>query len=162
MMNEENQLREQLSKFLDWDHAHVSFDQAMADFPFDLADKIPKGMAHSAWQLLEHMRIAQWDIYEFSVSAEHISPKWPEEYWPKNSTPPDKETWVNSIKNFRNDLKKIKKLVTDPAIDLFARIPHGTGQTLIRESLLVLDHNAYHLAQLVDLRRALGIWPPNK
>lgn len=161
-MNEENQLREQLSDFLDSNHAHVRFDQAMADFPFDFAGKIPAGMAHSAWQLLEHMRIAQLDIYQFSVSADHISPKWPEEYWPKNSLPPDKESWANSIKNFKSDLNKMKKLVTDPAIDLFAEIPQGTGQTILREALLVMDHNAYHLGQLIDLRRALGIWPSTK
>ncbi len=109
--------------------------------------------------LLEHLRIAQWDILEFSRNAKHVSPKWPEGYWPKTEAPPTNATWNASVKRFRQDLKTIQDLVKDPKTDLFARIPWGDGQTILREALLVADHNAYHLGQMLDARRLLGAWP---
>ena len=115
----------------------------------------PPGAPHTPWQLLEHMRIAQWDILRFSVDAKHASPKWPEGYWPENDTPPNEKTWKESVRQFFADLDAICELVRDPKRDLFARIPHGTGQTLLREALLLADHNAYHLGQLVMVRKSL-------
>jgi len=118
----------------------------------------PPGAPHSAWQLLEHMRIAQSDILEFSRDGKHKSPPWPEGYWPKAETPPSAASWNNSLRSFRADLKAMAKLVGDKRTDLFAKIPHGTGQTILREALLIADHNSYHLGQIILLRRLLGNW----
>ena len=139
-------------------HAHADLDSALADFPPKLRGKKPKGAEHTAWQLLEHIRIGQWDILEFSRNAKHVSPKWPEGYWPKTEAPPSVAAWNMSIRKVREDRKAMEKLVTSTKSDLFAPIPHGTGQTLLREALLVADHNAYHIGQLVLLRRLLGAW----
>jgi len=139
-------------------HAHADFDAAVRDFPVALRGKKPRGAPHTAWQLLEHMRIAQWDILEFSRNPRHASPKWPDGYWPETPAPPDEAAWDKSIKRFRTDLKAMQKLVADPANDLFAPFAHGDGQTLMREVLLVADHNAYHIGQLVLLRRLLAAW----
>jgi hypothetical protein len=116
------------------------------------------GVPHTPWRLLEHMRIAQWDILEFSRDPGHVSPAFPEGYWPEGDAPPEAQAWDRSVRAFRADLQAMQDLVRDPATDLFARIPHGDGQTVLREALLVADHNAYHLGQLVMLRRCLGIW----
>src|SRR5438094_7090531 len=146
-------VREQVLALLKGGNAHVSFDNVFKDFPVNLRGEKPAGAPHTAWQLLEHMRIAQWDILEFSRNPKHISPKWPEGYWPPTEAPPAKADWSKSVQAFRADLKAMQKLAADPAQDLFAPIPHGEGQTLLREALLVADHNAYHLGQLVMLRR---------
>jgi hypothetical protein len=139
--------------------AHVDFDAATADFPEELRGKLVASAPHTAWQLLEHLRIAQWDILEFSRDPKHQSPEWPAGYWPKTRRPPDSDAWDNSIHRFREDLDAMRKLISDPRRDLFARIPHGDGQTLLREALVLADHNAYHLGQLVFLRKLLGAWP---
>ena len=141
-------------------HAHASFDQAVSGLPAALEGKRPEGAPHSAWELLEHMRLAQWDILEFSRNPKHVSPEWPEGYWPKTAAPPNAKAWAESVKKFRADLKAMEELVTDPKTDLFARIPHGDGQTILREALLAADHNAYHVGELVFLRRLLGAWKP--
>jgi DinB superfamily len=151
-------LRQHLLDLLRGGNAHAAFDAAVADFPAGLRGKKPEGAEYSAWQLLEHLRIAQWDILEFSRSAKHVSPKWPEGYWPKAEAPPTATAWNKSIRKFRADLKAMCNLVADKKRDLFAPIPHGDGQTLLREALLVADHNAYHIGQLVLLRRLLGAW----
>jgi DinB family protein len=151
-------LRQHLLDLLRGGNAHATFDAAVANFPAQLRGKKPKGAEHTAWQLLEHLRIGQWDILEFSRHAKHVSPKWPEGYWPKTEAPPSAVAWSNSIRRFRGDLKAIAKLVADKDRDLFAPIPHGDGQTLLREVLLVADHNAYHIGQIVLLRRLLGAW----
>ena len=117
------------------------------------------GLQHTGWQLLEHSRIAQRDILEFSRNPKHVSPGFPEGYWPTTPGPPDETAWDKSVEAFERDLGEIISLVKNPKTDLLARIPHGDGQTILREALLVADHNAYHLGQLVDLRRALGEWP---
>lgn len=150
-------LRNQLARFLAESNAHADFADVVKDFPRPLRGKKPAGAPYTAWQLLEHMRIAQWDILEFSRDPRHVSPKWPEGYWPKTPAPPNDAAWNHSIRRFRSDLKAMQKLVTGKT-DLFARIPHGQGQTLLREALLLMDHNAYHLGQLVLLRRLLGAW----
>jgi hypothetical protein len=150
-------LRTQLSRFLSESQAHADFDAAIEGFPAALRGRKPAGVPYSAWQLLEHMRIAQWDILEFSRDPRHVSPQWPEGYWPKTAAPPNAAAWSKSVRRFRSDLKAMQKLVTGKT-GLFARIPGGDGQTLLREALLVLDHNAYHLGQLVLLRKLLGAW----
>jgi hypothetical protein len=139
--------------------AHAKFDDVVAGIPPELRGQKPTGLPHSAWMLLEHLRIAQWDILEFSRNPKYKSPKWPEGYWPKTDAPPSTAAWDASIKDFHKDLKAMQDLVENPKTDLFARIPWGDGQTILREALLVADHNAYHLGQLVDVRRLLGIWP---
>ena len=120
---------------------------------------LPAGLPHSLWMLLEHLRIAQWDILEFSRNPKYTSRKWPEEYWPKTDAPPSPAAWNASVKKFHQDLKAMQKLVKEPETDLFARIPWGDGQTILREALLLADHNAYHLGQMLDVRRLLGAWP---
>lgn len=135
--------------------AHISFDDAVADFPAHLQGSLPTGAPHTPWQLLEHLRIAQWDILDFCRNAEYQEMKWPDDYWPKTPAPPDSGAWDQSVAAFRADLKAMEELISDPANDLMARLPHGSGQTLLREALLVADHNAYHLGQLVYARRML-------
>jgi len=157
-MTELKVLRKQLVELLEGRGAHTDFDSAVARFPVKRAGEKPAGAPHTAWQLLEHIRIAQWDILEFSRNPKHVSPKWPEGYWPSTEAPPGKAAWSASVRSIRADLKAMQKLVLDPDRDLFAPIPHGEGQTLLREALLVADHNAYHIGQLVLLRRLLGEW----
>jgi uncharacterized damage-inducible protein DinB len=152
-------LREHLLDLLDGHSAHVTFDRAVADFPPDLRGVRPAGLSFTAWGLLEHMRIAQRDILEFSRDAKHISPDFPKGYWPASDAPPDAAAWDRSVQAFRSDLRAMKRLVKHPATDFEARIPHGTGQTILREALLIADHNAYHIGQMVLLRRLLGAWP---
>ena len=152
-------LREQLVYLLKGGNAHVHFADAVEDFPVKKRGTFVKGLAHTGWQLLEHMRIAQWDILEFSRNPKHASPGFPEGYWPKTPGPPNPSAWGNSVKAFQLDLKEMVSLIADPKTDLYAKIPHGEGQTILREVLVLADHNAYHLGQLVDLRRALGAWP---
>ena len=153
-------LRQHIISLLRGGHAHLEFDRAVGDLPAELRGSKPAGLPYSIWQLLEHMRIAQRDILEFSRNPKHVSPAWPEGYWPRSDAPPDEAAWTKSIKDFRADHKAMEKLVANPSLDLFARIPHGDGQTLLREALLVADHNAYHLGQIVTVRRLLGAWSP--
>ena len=149
-------IRELLARVLDWGHAHIRFDEAVKDFPPELRGVRPAGGPHSAWELLEHLRLAQWDILEFSRDANHVSPEFPKGYWPPAPEPPDAAAWDKSIAAFRTDLHALAAMAQDPAIDLVARIPHGDGQTVLREILLAADHNAYHLGQLMMVRRLLG------
>jgi hypothetical protein len=157
-MSTDRALREHLLYLLKGGGAHLDFETAIAGLPPELRSAKPTGVPHSPWRLLEHMRIAQWDILEFSRNAKHVSPRFPEGYWPADDGPPDDAAWDRSVAGFRADLKAMQDLVADPSTDLFARIPHGDGQTILREALLVADHNAYHLGQLVVVRRALGAW----
>ncbi len=152
-------LRKQLVTLLKGGQAHVHFGDALDDFPVRKRGVPAKGLAHTAWQLLEHVRIAQWDILEFSRNADHVSPEFPEGYWPKSPIPPSPAAWDKSIRDFHYDLLQMIALVENPKTDLHAAIPHGNGKTILREVLVLADHNSYHLGQLVDLRRALGIWP---
>ncbi len=151
-------LRDHLLWLLRGGNAHVEFDRALAGLPAKLRGVKPAGLPYSPWQLLEHMRISQWDILEFSRNPKHVSPKWPEGYWPKIPAPPDASAWTRSLAAFRADSRAMQRLVADPSTDLYARIPHGEGQTVFREALLVADHNAYHLGQLIVVRRLLGAW----
>ncbi len=157
-MPDDSSLRNHLVELLEGGHAHAGFDHAIRGFPVDKAGIRPKGSPHSAWELLEHMRLAQNDILQFSLSSECESPKWPEGYWPAGPKPEDARAWTRSIRAFRKDLADFEELVRDPKRDLHARFPWGDGQTLLREALLIADHNAYHLGQLVLVRRLLGAW----
>lgn len=155
----DSQLREQLVKLLDGGGAHATFNDAVKDLPENLRGVKPQGFPHSPWMILEHLRIAQWDILEFSRDAKHKSPKWPEGYWPKNAAPAHAADWEKSIQQFGKDLKAMQELVKNPETDLYAPIPWADeGQTVLREALLAADHNAYHVAQLIDVRRLLGAW----
>jgi hypothetical protein len=154
-------LREHVLYLLDGGGAHAKFDEVVADIPPKLLGQKPAGLPHSIWMLLEHLRIAQRDILEFSRNPKHASPKWPEGYWPAAEASPSPAAWSASVKKFRQDLKAMQTLVKDPKTDLFAKIPWGEGQTVLREALLLADHNAYHLGQMLDVRRLLGAWPEN-
>lgn len=157
--NRDQVLREHLVYLLKGGGAHVHFMDAIEKFPELKRGAFIEGLPHTAWQLLEHVRIAQWDILEFSRNPKHVSPGFPEGYWPKTPVPPDAAAWDKSVRSFQNDLREMMNLVKNPKTDLCARIPHAGGQTVLREALVLADHNSYHLGQLVDLRRALGAWP---
>lgn len=156
--NTDQSLRKHLIELLDGGHAHASFDQVIKDFPAKFRAETPKGLPHSAWHLLEHMRISQGDILDFSRNPKYKGLKWPAEYWPKNPVPANAVEWEKSILAFQEDLGAMKKLVTDPKTDLFAKLPWGEGQTVLREAMLLADHNSHHLAQIIDVRRLLGVW----
>jgi hypothetical protein len=152
-------LREQLTSLLKGGGAHVQFMDAIDGFPARKRGTYVKGLPHTGWQLLEHARLAQWDILEFSRNPKHVSPEFPEGYWPKTPAPRDQKEWYKSVRAFQQDLREMIRLIQDPHTDLCAKIPHGDGQTVLREALVLADHNSYHLGQLVDLRRAFGSWP---
>lgn len=156
MSQSDQSLREHLLYVLRGEGAHISFDDFVKDFPAALCGQRVDGLPYTAWQVLEHMRIAQWDILEFSRDAKHVSPKWPEGYWPPQDQAGTAQLWQESVGKFRDDLKQMENLVSDLATNLFAEIAHGTGQTILREALLVADHNAYHLGVLVVMRRILS------
>jgi len=151
-------LREQLIKLLDWQDAHVSFDDAVEGIPPSLQGVRPEGLPYSPWELLEHLRLTQSDILNFCQNSVYETPKWPDEYWPKSTSPPAPDDWQRSVAAFRADRQALQSLTADPELDLYAEIPHGEGQTYLREVLLVADHSAYHVGELVAVRRLLGIW----
>ena len=157
-MDTNQPLRKELDRLLAGKGAHADFDAAVADFPAKLRGVRPEGSPHSAWELLEHIRIAQWDMLEFSRDPKHESPQWPEGYWPKSAAPDSADHWEKSVKAVKRDLAAMRKLVLDEDVDLFTRFAHGEGQTLLRETLQMADHNAYHVGELVLLRRLLGCW----
>jgi hypothetical protein len=152
-------LREHVIELLHGGNAYPDFEAAITNMPVEKQGLKPPGLPHTPWRLLEHMRIAQWDILRFSIDPHHVSPEFPKGYWPEGDAPPDETAWDRSVAAFRADLKTMMDLVSDPRTDLFAPITHGQGQTILREALLVADHNAYHLGQLVTVRRLLGAWP---
>lgn len=152
-------LRLHLVRVLDGRNAHVEFEGAVAGLSPELCGRRPEGMPHSPWEVLEHLRIAQQDILEFSRDPGWASPAWPDGHWPAGPTPPDEAAWDRSLDAFRADLAAMKELVRDPDRDLHQPFPWGEGHTLLREALLLADHNAYHLGELVAVRRMLGAWP---
>ena len=157
--NPDASLREHLVAVLKGGNAHVALADALQDFPVRKRGAFARGLPHTAWQLLEHLRIAQWDILEFSRNAKHVSPDFPVGYWPATPGPPSERSWAKSVQSLRNDLATMIRLVANAKMDLHKPFPWGDGQTLLREALLLADHNGYHAGQLVDLKRALGIWP---
>ena len=157
-MKEQTLLRQHVVNLLKGGEAHADFDAATANLPADLRGERPKGADHSPWELVEHLRIAQWDILEYSRDPKHKSPEFPAGYWPKSPAPPSEEAWEQSLKAFRKDLKALSDLVSSESTDLLAPIPHAKDHTILREALLAADHNAYHIGQLVLVRRLLGAW----
>lgn len=156
--NSDALLREQLATLLAWEDAHVGFDTAIADVPSELQGVPPSGLPYSLWQLLEHLRRTQKDILDFCRNANYRELRWPDDYWPPTPSPASAAAWEDSIRQFREDRKALQLLAADPKVDLAARIPHGSGQTYFRELVLAADHVAYHVAELVVVRRLLGIW----
>ena len=148
-------LRKHVLSLLAGRNAHIGFEDFVKDFSNDVCGLKISGLPYTAWQVLEHMRIAQWDILEFSRDAAHISPKFPKGYWPDKDEPGSAALWNQTVEGLRTDLKQMEALVSDPKTDLFARIPHGKGQTILREALLIADHNAYHLGTLAVMNRLL-------
>lgn len=146
----------ELKKLLNGGTAHAGLKDALNGIPFGLLGERPYGLPYSIWQLVDHIRIAQWDMFEFSKHGNHISPKWPDEYWAKNPEPKDESEWKDCLKQIDDNLKDFIKLLETE--ELFAKIPHGTGQTILREALQIADHNAYHIAEIIVIRRLLGIW----
>ncbi len=157
-MKAETLLRELLGKGLEWEDAHVSFDTAVKGVPAALRGKKPEGLPYSPWQLLEHLRITQHDILDFCRNPAYRELKWPDDYWPPSADPPTASAWDSSIRSFREDRKALQMMAADPELRLDAVIPHGSGQTYLRELILVADHSSYHVGQLVLVRRLLGIW----
>ena len=157
-INHDHSLREHLLYVLQGGGAHAKFDDVVKDFPEKLRGKKVAEIPYTGWMVLEHMRIAQWDILEFSCNGKHVSPEFPGGYWPKSDAPASASAWTKSVQQFRKDLKEMEELVKNAKTDLYAPLPWGDGQTVLREALLVADHNAYHLGQLVTLRRLLGAW----
>ena len=153
-------LRQHLMRLLNWQDAHVNLDEAVEGLPPDLRGRRPPGVAHSPWELIEHMRLAQHDILDFCRNPDYRKLKWPDDYWPSDAAPESPEAWNESLAAFGDDRAALCRLAEDPAVDLFAAIPHGSGHTYLRELLLVADHNAYHVGQLVIVRRLRGAWPP--
>jgi hypothetical protein len=154
---DDSKLREQLAISLAGKGAHMTFDNAVKGFPpGQVGERVPF-LAHTVWQVVYHLWIAQWDIVEFSRDAGHESPEWPGGYWPANDAPPSEKEWSGTLRKFRADLETMIAMVRDPRNDLLQPFPHGQGQTLLREALILIDHNSYHVGQLVDLKRLLGV-----
>jgi uncharacterized damage-inducible protein DinB len=151
-------LREQLVRLLAWEDAHVGFDRAIADIPPDRRGVQPAGLPYSPWQLLEHLRRTQEDILEFCTNPEYTERAWPDDYWPATAAPSTSTAWDESVRRFQQGRASLQRLASDPKVDLTARIPHGEGQTYLRELVLAADHAAYHIGELVVVRRLLGIW----
>jgi hypothetical protein len=154
----DQELREHLLKLLSTGSAHLGFDEAIDGLPAELRGTKAPGIAHTVWQIVEHLRIAQEDILEFSRRADYTSPPWPEGYWPETEAPSSEDAWEQSMEAFHRDLRAMKDLVANQGIDLFAKLAWGTGQTILRQAMLVADHNAYHVGQIVTVRQALGAW----
>jgi uncharacterized damage-inducible protein DinB len=155
-----NPIRTIIARLLDWEDAHASFDKIVSSLPPKLRGQVPAGLPYSPWQLLEHLRITQQDILDFCVNASYKERDWPDDYWPRTKAPPKGSAWDESLERFRKDREALKQLALDERIDLMAVVPAGEDQTYLRELLLVADHTAYHLGELVVVRRALGAWPP--
>ncbi|HXM98958.1 MAG TPA: DinB family protein [Candidatus Dormibacteraeota bacterium] len=157
--NEERELRRQLTNLLKGGGAHVQFDDALDGLPANKRGAFAPGLPHTAWQLVEHMRLAQWDVLEFTRNPKHVSPEFPEGYWPPTPSPKNNNEWDRAVRDFKKNLREMIRLVQDPRSNLFLPIKHGQGQSILREALILADHNSYHLGQLVCLRRALRTWP---
>jgi len=151
-------VREHLGRLLTWEDSHVGFDTAIAGIPPSFRGKTPKGAPYSIWQLLEHMRRAQHDILDFCQNPNYKELHWPDDYWPETAAPPSPKAWNASVRDFQKDRETFVKLAKDPKVDLTAKIPHGQGQTYLREIILAADHAAYHVGELVLVRKLLGIW----
>lgn len=156
MTNEHKILTDEVVHLLQGGNAHAHIDKALAGLPKNLRGARPDKLPYSIWQLVEHIRIAQWDMLEFSKDGSHESPKWPDDYWPKETEPGSDEAWEKSVEQINKDLDEFVGLVKTG--DLYSKIPHGDGQTLLREALQAADHMAYHVAEIIVIRRLIGAW----
>lgn len=147
-----------LKELINGGHAHVTFEDAVKELPAKLRGEVPENMPYSVWQLVEHIRITQWDILEFSRNPKHQSPPWPEGYWPKEHAPKDANAWKESIAQVNRERKEFLKLLDEPGVDLYTPFEHGSGQNLLREAMLIADHTSYHTGEIIVLRRLLGAW----
>jgi hypothetical protein len=161
-MSTDKVLREQLLALLRSRNAHMGLEEAVADFPLEHINTRPPNVSYTPWHLLEHLRITQWDILEFVINPDHVSPSWPVGYWPHPDEQADPARWQKTIESFRADLKAVEKIVQDPKTDFFSDIPHAKGYNILREVLLVADHNAYHVGEFAILRQVMGTWPKNR
>jgi uncharacterized damage-inducible protein DinB len=157
-MSAEAHLRELLGRLLAWEDAHVGFEAAVADIPVPARGTVPAGFPHSAWQLLDHLRRTQHDILEFCINPHYEELRWPEDYWPASPAPPSDAAWDASVRQFQDDRSALQRLAADSRMNVAAIIPHGSGQTYARELVLAADHAAYHIGQIVLVRRVLGVW----
>ncbi len=155
-------VKDELLALLRGGNAHMGFDDAIADFPIEAINKKARHVNYTFWHLLEHMRIAQWDILEFVINPDHVSPEYPEGFWPRGNTKATEKLWNKTIASFRSDLKAVQKLVSNPQTDFFSPIPHAKDYNVFREVLLVADHNAYHVSEILALRQVISISPKNK
>ena len=158
-MSSDPVVRDLLARSLGWSEAHVGFDDAVRDLPAALRGTRPAGLAHSPWEILEHIRIVQRDILDFSLDGRYDEKEWPAGYWPTSAEPPDPGAWDRSVAAVREDRDRLQALTRDARVDLAAVVPHGSDQAYLREIFLVLDHTAYHVGQLVIVRKLLGAWP---
>lgn len=159
-MNSDQALRDHVLYLLQMKGAHLNFDEAVADFPEQFINAFPPNVPYTPWHLVEHLRICQWDILEYTINPKHVSPEWPKGVWPARDAKADLAMWNHSIETFRRELQAMQDLVADPNTDLFTPIPHGyDGHTVLREALLLADHNAYHVGELAILRQIMGAWP---
>jgi hypothetical protein len=156
---DDSALRAHLLELLRFGHAHLTPDECFKGLSFELWGQRPTGAPHTPWQLLEHLRITQWDILDFSRNPNYVEIKWPAQYWPEQDAPADHAALKKSLDQFNHDLDEMRQLVRNPKTDLFAKLPWGSGQTILREAMLVADHHAYHLGQFVLVRRMLGSPP---
>ena len=156
-MSEDGKLRKQLLYHLSGHGAHIDFAVAVEDFPFELTGKYVPNLAHTAWQLVFHLQVAQWDMLRFCTDSKHVSPEYPSGYWPDSEAPADQEQWKKTVDSFQSDLEAMVALVKNPGNDLFAPFAHGSGQNLLQEVIQIIDHNSYHIGQLVDIRMLLGV-----
>lgn len=161
-MSADQIVREQLLALLRGGNAHLGFDDAVADFPMDQINAEPPNVPYTPWHLLEHLRLAQWDILEFIRNPDHVSPGWPEGYWPARDEQTDQARWQKTIGDFRADLKALQDLVADPQTALYAELPHAPGYNILREILVVADHNAYHIGEFAILRQVMSTWPAGR
>lgn len=159
-MDQDRALRDHLAGMLDWGSAHMTLEEAVADFPLEYMNVRPPNVSYTPWHLLEHIRIAQWDILDFCRNPDYKEMEWPKEYWPAEGESADEARWNETLREFRADLEELKHLAMDPNTDLYAPIPHGQGQTILRELQVVADHNAYHTGEFAILRQVTGSWPP--
>jgi hypothetical protein len=157
-LSNDSAIRDHVARLLAWDEAHAGFDKAVAGIPAAMRGQAPPGLPYSPWQLLEHLRRTQHDILDFCRNPDYEEMKWPDAYWPEAAAPPTGAAWDRSIADFHEDRAALQQMAKDPALDLTAVIPHGTGQTYLREFLLVADHSAYHVGELIIIRRLLKIW----
>lgn len=157
-MTSDQVVRQQLLALLNGGNAHMTFEQAVADFPDEHFNTRPLNIPYTPWHILEHLRIAQWDILDFIRNPDYITPEWPKEYWPDSEATAHQEQWDKTINSFLENLQSLRDIVSDPETDLYGPIPHAPDYNIFREMLVVSDHNAYHIGEFAILRQVMSTW----